>query len=199
LAIQAAREEFVDWDQFAAQLDRNKMLHIVRDGGARPNPGSGGWRVPMRQSGKYTQNWGHWDMALNSAMEILVVTEALANIPDQMHVWIMTDSAYVKNGVTQWVCNWQWNGWKNSSGARVANKSLWDRLIAAVDRMRRVEWSWVKAHNGRLLNECADMLATKGVFGEQRPCAVESVRTRGEDSDHTVYELLDGEETPGAG
>jgi ribonuclease HI len=30
-------------------------------------------------------------MATNNAMEILAVTEALANIPDGMHVWIMTD------------------------------------------------------------------------------------------------------------
>jgi hypothetical protein len=53
--------------------------------------------------------------------------------------------------------------------------------------------------NGRLLNERADMSATKGVFDEQRPCPIETVRVRGEDSDHTVYELLDGEETPVAG
>jgi hypothetical protein len=43
------------------------------------------------------------------------------------------------------------------------------------------------------------MLATKGVFGERRPCPVATVRIRGEDSDHTEYELLDGEETPVAG
>jgi ribonuclease HI len=138
-------------------------------------------------------------MATNNAMEILAVTEALANIPDGMHVWIMTDSAYVKNGITQWVPNWIRNGWKNAGGARVSNKSLWDRLIAAVGRMRRVEWSWVKAHNGRLLNECADTLATKGVRNEPRPCPVATVRVAGEDTDETVYELRDGEETPTAG
>jgi ribonuclease HI len=135
-------------------------------------------------------------MASPNAMEILAFTEAFVNIPDGMHVWIMTDSAYVKNGITQWVTGWVRNNWKNSSGAKVSNKSLWERLIAAVDRMRRVEWSWVKAHNGRLLNECADMLATKGVYNEPRSCPVETVRVRGEDSDHTVYELLEGEETP---
>jgi hypothetical protein len=43
------------------------------------------------------------------------------------------------------------------------------------------------------------MLATKGAFGEQRPCPIETVRVRGEDSYHTAYELLDGEETPVAG
>jgi ribonuclease HI len=136
LAIQASREKRVDWDKFAAGLERDKMVHIITDGGARPNPGAAGWGVLMRQSGRYTQNWGHWDMASNNAIEILAVTEALANIPDGMNVWIMTDSAYVKNGITQLVSNWMRNGWNNSSGAQVANKSLWERLIAAVNRMR---------------------------------------------------------------
>jgi ribonuclease HI len=175
------------------------MVHIVTDGGARPNPGSGGWGALMRQSGHYAINWGHWDLTTNNAMELLAVTEALANLPDGMHVWVMTDSAYVKNGITQWVPNWIRNGWKNSSGNRVANKSLWERLIAGVNRMRRVEWSWVKAHNGRLLNECADMLATRGVHNQQRPCPVSTVRVVGEDTDHEIYELQDGEETPTCG
>jgi ribonuclease HI len=199
LALQASREQRIEWDEFAAGVERDKMVHIITDGGARPNPGAAGWGVLMRQSVMYTENWGHWDMASNNAMEILAVTEALANISDAMHVWIMTDSAYVKNGMTQWVSNWMRNGWKNSSGARVSNKPLWEKLITAVDRMRRVEWSWVKAHNGRLLNECADVLATKGVYNEQRRCPVETVRVRGEDSDHTVYELMEGEETLTAG
>jgi hypothetical protein len=43
------------------------------------------------------------------------------------------------------------------------------------------------------------MLATKGVFGEQRPCPVATVRIRGEDGDHTEYKSLEGEETPVAG
>jgi ribonuclease HI len=167
LAILASREKPVEWLRFGRELERDKMVHVVTDGGARPNPGAAGWGVLMRQSGRYAINWGHWDMATNNAMEILAVTEALENIPDGMHVWVMTDSAYVKNGITQLVSNWIRNGWKNAGGVRVSNKSLWQKLIAAVGRMKRVEWSWVKAHNGRLLNECADMLATKGVHGEQ--------------------------------
>jgi ribonuclease HI len=199
LAIQGSREKQVEWIRFGQELERDKMVHVVTDGGARPNPRAAGWGVLMRQSGKYAVNWGHWDMATNNAMEVLAVTEALANIPDGMHVWIMTDSAYVKNGITQWVANWIRNGWKNAGGVRVANRSLWERLIAAVGRMRRVEWSWVKAHNGRLLNECADTLATKGVRNEDRSCPVETVRVAGENVDNTVYELQDGEETPVVG
>jgi ribonuclease HI len=117
------------------------MIHIITDGGARPNTGAASWGALVRQSGSYSQNCGPWDMASNNAMELLAVTEALRIIPDQMRVWIMTDSTYVKNGITQWVPNWAKNGWKNASGARMANKSLWERLIAGVHQMRRVEWS----------------------------------------------------------
>jgi ribonuclease HI len=199
LALQASREQEADWLEFRQRVEKDKMVHVVTDGGARPNPGSGGWGVLMRQSGHYAINWGHWYMTTNNAMELLAVTEALANLPDGMHVWVMTDSAYVKNGITQWVPTWIRNGWKNSGGARVANKSLWERLIAGVSRMRRVEWSWVKAHNGRLLNECADMLATRGVLNQQRKCAVATVRVVGEDTDHEIYELQEGEETTTVG
>jgi ribonuclease HI len=132
LAIQASREQRIDWIEFGQNLERDKMAHIITDGGANPNPGPAGWGVLMRQSGKYAENWGHWDMASNNAMELLAVTEALGNIPDGMHVWVMTDSAYVKNGITQWIVNWKRNGWKNSGRARVANRSLWQSLEAAV-------------------------------------------------------------------
>jgi hypothetical protein len=57
----------------------------------------------------------------------------------------------------------------------------------------------MKAHNGRLLNECADMLATKGVHDEPRECPIATVRVVGEDVDNTTYELQDGEETPTVG
>jgi hypothetical protein len=96
LALQASREQEVDWLVFRERVERDKMVHVVTDGGARPNPGSGGWGVLMRQSGHYAINWRHWDMTTNNAMELLAVTEALANLPDGMHVWVMTDSAYVK-------------------------------------------------------------------------------------------------------
>jgi hypothetical protein len=108
----------------------------------------------------------------------------------------MTDSAYVKNGIMQWMPNWLANHWKNSKEARVANGILWEQLLAAVKRMRHVKWSWVKAHDGQLLNECADTLATKGVMNEPRPCPVGFVRVVGEDEDLETYTLLDGEETP---
>jgi hypothetical protein len=62
--------------------------------------------------------------------------------------------------------------------------------------MKRVEWSWAKAHDGRLLNESADTLATNGVVNDPRTCPVTLVRSLGEDTDEETHESRDGEETP---
>jgi hypothetical protein len=35
-------ETFLNWDQFQAQIEHDKMIHVVTDGGARPNPANGG-------------------------------------------------------------------------------------------------------------------------------------------------------------
>jgi hypothetical protein len=59
LAIRASREERKNWIEFGQNLERDKMVHIITDGGARPNAGPAGWGVLMRQSGKYAENWGH--------------------------------------------------------------------------------------------------------------------------------------------
>jgi hypothetical protein len=82
LALQREREHFVEWIDFSATLEKDKTIHIIMDGGARPNPGAAGWGALIRQSGRYAQNSGHWDMASNNAMELLAVTEALRIIPD---------------------------------------------------------------------------------------------------------------------
>jgi hypothetical protein len=67
--------------------------------------------------------------------------------------------------------------------------------MAAVGRMLKVEWSWVKGHSGYLLDECADMLATKGVNNETPYSNVQYLHPINEDTDTEVYVLREGEET----
>jgi hypothetical protein len=86
--------------------------------------------------------------------------------------------------------------WRNSMSAAVANKTLWQALLEMVGRMRKIEWWWMKAHSGILLNECADMLATKGVKNEEQPALVQYLTPVGEDTNARVYEIKEGEATP---
>jgi ribonuclease HI len=63
------------------------MVRVIAGGGARPNPGSAGCGAVIRQNGKCTFTFGHYDHATNNAMEIRAVVEALRDLPERMHVW----------------------------------------------------------------------------------------------------------------
>jgi ribonuclease HI len=98
-------------------------------------------------------------------MELRAVTAGLTFFPPDIVVWASTDSQSVQKGINEWIPNWKPNGWKNSKKARVANKSLWMSLDARIDHHDVVQFPWVKAHSGIVLNEIADTLATRGVNG----------------------------------
>jgi ribonuclease HI len=193
LGTQARRETLVMWGDIAPMLTRDMYVHVITDGGASPNPGSAGWGAIIRQKGKFAWNFGHCSRATNIAMELRAVFEALRNLPEDMHVWISTDSAYVKRGITERVPRWRERNWKNAKGDTISNLSQWKALLNQVDRMRAVQWTWVKAHNGYLLNECADMRATKGVRNET-PCSnAQYPHPINEDIDLNGYVFADGE------
>ena len=77
-------------------------------------------------------------------------------------ITVVTDSAYVKNGVTSWIHGWKRNGWKTKDRKPVKNAELWQRLDEAQKR-HAVTWKWVKGHAGHPENERADELARAGM------------------------------------
>ena len=78
---------------------------------------------------------------------------------EENNVRIITDSNYVKQGISAWIHNWKKNGWKTSSGGDVKNRELWVKLDEMRERFAMIEWKWVKAHNGNPQNEEVDKLA----------------------------------------
>ena len=65
------------------------------------------------------------------------------NIDDS--VTIITDSQYVKNGITEWIKNWKNNDWKTSSKKAVKNKDLWV-VLDDLNSTYKISWKWIKAH-----------------------------------------------------
>ena len=98
----------------------------------------------------------------NNRMELLAAIHALEALERDTEITIVTDSNYVKNGITGWIFGWKKNGWKNAAKKPVANVELWQRLDAANAR-HRVTWEWVKGHAGHPENERADALARAGM------------------------------------
>jgi ribonuclease HI len=142
-------------------------LYAYTDGACSGNPGPGGWGVLMRATEgdeivKERELSGGEADTTNNRMELLAAIHALEALARDSEITIVTDSAYVKNGVTSWIHGWKRNGWKTSAKKPVKNVELWQRLDEAQKR-HKVIWEWVKGHAGHSENERADELARTGM------------------------------------
>lgn len=144
-----------------------RTLHAYTDGACSGNPGPGGWgALLVAKNGeavlKERELKGGEAETTNNRMELLAAITALETLEKPSAITIVTDSAYVKNGVTGWIHGWKRNGWKTAAKKPVKNDDLWRELDAETAR-HRVNWHWVKGHAGIPDNELADELANQGV------------------------------------
>ena len=133
------------------------MYEVYTDGSCLGNPGRGGWAAISKDF----KLCGSQMNTTNNIMEMTAIAKALEQcvLLSEKHVRIVTDSNYVKQGISTWIHNWKKNGWKTSSGTNVKNKELWVKLDELRERFTMIEWKWVKAHNGTPQNEAVDKLA----------------------------------------
>ena len=136
------------------------LVEIWTDGGCKPNPGPGGWAAILRYKGVEREISGHDPATTNNRMELTAAAEALESLKRPCRVVVNTDSEYLRNGITRWQTGWVRKGWKNAKGDPVANMDLWRRLLELV-KVHQIEWRWVRGHDGDVMNERADVLATK--------------------------------------
>lgn len=148
----------------AGQIEAiSKSVVVYTDGACSGNPGPGGWGAVLICNGNTKELSGGEAHTTNQRMEILAAVEALRALKEPCDVTIHSDSAYVINCFQQkWYVSWRKNGWKNSKGAPVQNRDLWEFLLAEVER-HQVRFEKVKGHAGVTLNERCDELARMAV------------------------------------
>ncbi len=136
---------------------------VYTDGSCLGNPGPGGWAwaVPEGPSAS-----GGERLTTNQRMEVTAVLRALEAHGGPGAVEVVSDSAYVVNCFKQrWWEGWQRRGWRNAQGKPVANRDLWEPLLAqALDGERPVTFRWVKGHSGDPWNELVDRLAVEAAL-----------------------------------
>ena len=142
-------------------------LIAYTDGACSGNPGPGGWGVVLQaRSGlkvtKQRELNGGAAETTNNRMELTAAIQALEALTRKSRIRIVTDSVYVKDGVTKWILGWKKNGWLTSTKKPVKNEDLWKKLDAAQEN-HEVSWEWIKGHAGHPENELADELARTGM------------------------------------
>jgi ribonuclease HI len=135
---------------------------IATDGACKGNPGPGGWGAVIRMGGHERELSGGEAATTNNRMELTAAIRALEALKRPCHVVLTTDSRYVMDGLTKWIHGWKRNGWKTADRKPVKNADLWQELVKAAER-HRVDWQWVKGHDGHPDNEHADRLACDAV------------------------------------
>ncbi len=140
---------------------------IYTDGGAEPNPGTGGWAAILlnKESGKTKELSGGEPRTTNNRMELTAAIRALEALKQPCRVHLFTDSQYLKKGITQWMAGWIARGWKRKDG-ELLNEDLWRRLAELV-REHQIDWQWVKGHASNRWNNRADELASEAIRAQR--------------------------------
>jgi len=136
---------------------------IYTDGGCSGNPGPGGWAFILRHvtTGKTMEKTGATLQTTNNQMELQALIEGLQSLQRPTRVHVVTDSTYLKQGLTEWIQNWKRRGWKRktSNGLKpVKNVEQWKQLDELTE-IHQLSFELVKGHVGHPENERCDELA----------------------------------------
>ncbi|WP_029916224.1 ribonuclease HI [Pelobacter seleniigenes] len=134
------------------------LVEIFSDGACSGNPGPGGFGTILRAGQHVKELSGYAAETTNNRMELLGAITGLEALKRPCRVRLTTDSQYLVKGMTEWIDGWQKKGWKNSKKEDVANRDLWERLLALAEK-HQIDWCWVKGHAGHPENERCDELA----------------------------------------
>ena len=142
-------------------------LVAYTDGACSGNPGPGDWGVLLQAKDgdtviKERELQGGAAATTNNQMELMAAITALETLERASTLTIVTDSNYVKNGITGWIHGWKRNGWKTAAKKAVKNQDLWQQLDAAL-AAHEVQWHWVKGHSGHVENERVDQAANDAI------------------------------------
>ena len=147
-------------------------ITIYTDGACSGNPGPGGWGCVILEGepdnpSKEIEMSGGEKSTTNNRMELMAAIQSLSRVAQDSEmavneVTLITDSQYVKNGITQWIFNWKKNGWKTANKQPVKNQDLWIKLDELTHTLN-IKWDWVKGHAGNKYNEICDSLCQKQI------------------------------------
>ena len=142
-------------------------LQVFCDGACSKNPGPGGWAAVLLKDTIVISSFAGYEKdTTNNRMELIGAIEGITEAAKiASEITVITDSIYVKDGITKWIFAWKKTNWKNGT---VKNIDLWERLSSLTMRYK-VKWQWVKGHSGDKHNDMVDSLAREQIKLNYKP------------------------------
>lgn len=135
-----------------------KKVCIYTDGACSGNPGPGGWAAILTYGENERELSGGEKETTNNRMELMAVISALTALKESCEVELWTDSQYIEKAINEgWLAGWKRRGWKRKGG-ELKNIELWQELDRLLGR-HKVNFNWLKGHDGHEYNERCDALA----------------------------------------
>ncbi len=139
---------------------------IFSDGACSGNPGPGGWATRIQYAdGAVLELGGFVPDTTNNRMELYAALQGLKHCASTGAITMITDSDYLRKGITQWIHNWKKRGWRTTAKKPVLNQDLWVELDAL--NSPSVSWEYTRAHAGDPDNERCDEIAHDFSQGRQ--------------------------------
>ena len=155
--VERVREDTEFKEQEEAAVKEGTLIRIFTDGSALKNPGPGGWAAIMEVKGKRASQSKGYKHTTNNRMELMGAAETLdflvnlqseGKIEEVTNVIVISDSEYLVSAMTRgWAKRWRKNQWVKQDGDKAKNTDLWKRILHAGDRLKKVEFRWVRGHS----------------------------------------------------
>jgi ribonuclease HI len=142
-------------------------VQIITDGSCIGNPGPGGWACILRFGNEERELSGGERQTTNNRMELTAAINGLKALTESSDMELVTDSQYLKQGITQHLARWKANGWRTSDRKPVRNQDLW-RELDGVASQHTISWTWIAGHGDHDLQNRCDALA---IAAARRECS----------------------------
>jgi ribonuclease HI len=142
--------------------DSETIVEIFADGACSGNPGPGGYGAILKYGPNIKEISGCEELTTNNRMELMAVIAAFRQLKKPCRISVVSDSTYVIKGMKEWMPGWIKKNWMNSRKQPVLNRDLWE-LLLELSASHKVEWVWIKGHDGHVENERCDEMARNAI------------------------------------
>jgi ribonuclease HI len=146
-------------ENYVISKSTKKIHELYVDGSFLSDYNKGGIAVIVKSpAGKYELKTFKSSGCSSCLIELEAAIQGLKLLKDIEEIRLITDSQYVRKGLTEWIINWKLNDWHTANGEKVKNIEHW-KLFDALSENKYIEFKYVKAHSQHFENTMADLYA----------------------------------------